>query len=339
MTVVHARHRARRAWRRTRLAPSRPRPWARSRTLLLVVMTMAVTPECGRSAPAAGRARGGAPGRRAAAECDTPHPGWIWCDDFERDRLRSYFEYDDAHGAFTRAEHVGVDGSIAMRARFDVGRVSAGSLHLAFGITPSAYMRPVDAGTARYDDLYWRVYLRLQPGWTGGGGHKLSRALILATPQWGEAAVAPVWSGSGKGRDYLVIDPASGTAPGGGLRSTRYNDNPHLRYLGLAASHSAIFADAAAGAWHCIEAHVRLNDPARQNGVFELWIDGAPEARRDRLDWRGSFTEYGLNALFVENYWNGGAPARQERYIDNVVVSTRRIGCVPGLGSEATGDS
>jgi hypothetical protein len=29
----------------------------------------------------------------------------------------------------------------------------------------------------------------------------------------------------------------------------------------------------------------------------------------------------------VENYWNAGAPRPQDRFLDNVVVSTARIGC------------
>jgi len=32
--------------------------------------------------------------------------------------------------------------------------------------------------------------------------------------------------------------------------------------------------------------------------------------------------------VFFENYWNTGSPAAQERYLDDIVVSTRRIGCL-----------
>jgi hypothetical protein len=41
-----------------------------------------------------------------------------------------------------------------------------------------------------------------------------------------------------------------------------------------------------------------------------------------------SFRDYGINAVYVENYWNDGAPHAQERYFDNFVVSTQRIGCL-----------
>jgi hypothetical protein len=76
-----------------------------------------------------------------------------------------------------------------------------------------------------------------------------------------------------------------------------------------------------------VEAHARLNDPGRSNGVFELWINGAPQARIDGFNWQGSYSEYGINTVFLETYWNEGSPQPQERYFDNFVVSTERIGC------------
>jgi hypothetical protein len=76
-----------------------------------------------------------------------------------------------------------------------------------------------------------------------------------------------------------------------------------------------------------IEAHARLNDPGRANGVFELWISGGLQARLEGLNWQGAYGEYGINTVFLENYWNDGSPQPQERYFDNFVVSTERIGC------------
>jgi hypothetical protein len=41
----------------------------------------------------------------------------------------------------------------------------------------------------------------------------------------------------------------------------------------------------------------------------------------------GSLTEYGINAVYLENYWNEGSPQPQDRYFDNFVIATERIGC------------
>jgi hypothetical protein len=262
-------------------------------------------------------------------ECDAEEPEWIFCDDFETDRLGRYFEYSHPDSSFERADSVGVLGSTGMRAHFRKGQVDAGSLKLAFGKTPAPYLHPVDSGTAVYRDLYWRVYLRNDSTWTGGGGDKLSRAQVLATPRWGQAMGAPVWSagGSAPGSDYLAIDPYSGTDPIGALATTIYNDFPHLRWLGAVRAATPIFDQAHVGRWYCVEAHVRLNDAGQSNGLFELWIDDWLEARHTGLNWVGRFSDYGLNTVFFENFWNAGSPTAQNRYMDNIVVSSRRVGC------------
>lgn len=213
-----------------------------------------------------------------------------------------------------------------MRAHFAQGQVSAGSLHLAFGRTPMAYIRPVDAGTVTYREIYWRIYVRNQDGWTGGGGDKLSRAQSIASSNWSQAMAAHVWSSS-QNSSNLMIDPASGTDTAGVLRTTTYNDFANFRWLGSATGTTPIFDAAHVGRWRCVEAHVRLNDAGQSNGSFDLWVDGAPEASRSGLNWVGSFGSYGINTVYIENYWNSGSPVAQDRFLDNLVVSTSRIGC------------
>ena len=267
--------------------------------------------------------------RPVARECDNRKPEWIFCDDFESGMLDHYFEYSDPDSSFMLADSVGVLGSAGMRIRFRKGQVDAGSLKVAFGRTPTAYMRPVDSGATVYRDIYWRMYVKYDSSWTGGGGDKMSRAQALVSPTWQQAMGAPVWSAGGKqpGANYLAIDPYSGTDAAGTVVTSTYNDFPHLRWLGAVSARTPIFDPAHVGRWYCVEAHVRLNDPGLSNGVFELWTDDWLEAREANLDWVGAFSGYGVNTLFVENYWNAGSPATQSRYVDNLVISTRRIGC------------
>ena len=264
------------------------------------------------------------------SECSVPKTGWIWCDDFEQNRLSSYFEYDSAGGNFVRAAGVGYAGSTGMRAHWNTAQQSAGSLHLAMGQTPDPYFRAVDAGTANYREVYWRMYVRDQAGWTGGGGDKLSRAIVFANSNWSEAAIAHVWSGtsSGPNGNSLVIDPASGTDPSGNLLTTGYNDFTHLTWLGQGQTVTPIFDAAHVGQWYCVEAHAKLNTAGNSDGVFELWINGSLETQRTALNFLGSFSSYGINAVYFENYWNAGSVATQERYFDNIVVSTQRVGCL-----------
>jgi hypothetical protein len=263
-----------------------------------------------------------------ASECAAPGAGWVWCDDFEQNRLASYFEYPNPGNSFARTTGVGVAGSTGMRAHFNAGQVDAGGLHLAIGRTPQSYFRPADAGTANYRELYWRVYVRNQAGWVGGGGDKLSRATVFSSSStMAQAMIAHVWSGKGSAQDYLVLDPASGTDAAGNVITTTYNDFAHLVWLGGLRGTAPLFGAAGVGQWHCVEAHARLNDAGQSNGLFELWVDGAADATRTGLNFLGAYNAYGMNAVYLENYWNAGSPVAQDRFMDNFVVSTQRIGC------------
>jgi hypothetical protein len=63
-------------------------------------------------------------------------------------------------------------------------------------------------------------------------------------------------------------------------------------------------------------------------GENQLWIDGRLAVERKNLDWRGSYDRHGINAVFLETYWNKGSPVTQRRWIDNFVISTKPIGPV-----------
>src|SRR5947209_5886031 len=167
----------------------------------------------------------------AANECATPTPGWIWCDDFEQDRLSRYTFWDHPE-SFQRVAGVGVGGSYGMRARFAAGHVL----------------------------------------------------------------------------------------------TTSYNDGAHFTWLGTAYGRTPLFDASHVGQWYCIEAHVKLNDAGQSNGVFEYWINGALETQKTGLNWLGAFSAYGINTVMFENYNNYGSPVAQDRYIDNIVVSTQRVG-------------
>ena len=263
----------------------------------------------------------------AGPPCAAAKPAWIFCDDFEADRSGKYFEYITRNGSFARTAGVGANGSYGMKASFKAGQVDAGALHLAFGRTPQSYFRPADAGTANYRELWWRFRLKYQAGWIGGSGWKVSRMFSFASPtSWAQSMVGHLAGGNAI-LYKLLIDPVSGTDPSGNLLTTTYNDFAHFRSLGSVKSQTMIFAPANAGRWFCVEAHIKLNTATASDGAFELWIDGQPEASRTGMNWVGSFDTYGLNAVFLENYWNGGSPKEQERYFDDLIVSTQPIGC------------
>lgn len=265
-------------------------------------------------------------------DCASAPAGTIFCDDFESKSPLSgrYFE---SGGNFTPIDGVGRNGTRGMRAIWHAGTVGVGGLKKSFGRTPDSYIGKHAVNPQQdYDEIYWRIDLRMQPGWQGGGAEKLSRATTLVNSRWAQGMIAHIWSaGPGPNSEYLVMDPASGIDTDGNLVTTGYNDFSNLRWLGNKTGKIDLFSTENSGKWFCIEAHVKLNTVGKKNGIFEFWIDDILQNESRNLNWHADWNSnpqhFKINAIFIENYWNSGSPVTQERYMDNFVISTRRIGC------------
>lgn len=265
--------------------------------------------------------------------CKNAPAGTIWCDDFEEDIPfnQKYFEYNNNGGDFIRLANAGRDSSYGMRVKWQAGEVGAGSLSKSFGKTPDTYIGKNAAHPGEtFDEIYWRMDVKSQSGWIGGGPAKLSRAMCLANSNWAQGMMAHLWSG-GTNDWYLGMDPASGIGLDGSLKSTKYNDFNNLRWLGFKAGKTPIYHENNAGKWFCIVGHVKLNTPGQKNGIFEFWINDTLQASSTNLDWHSTWNNnpnnLHINAIFFENYWNDGSPVEQERYMDNLLISTKPIKC------------
>lgn len=266
--------------------------------------------------------------------CAENQAGIIFCDNFEDDAPLEdrYFEYHSRDGSLVREEGVGVNGSAGMRGRFNKGQVDAGAFKKSIGRSEDPYLqRNAAYAEETFTEIYWRIDVRYAADWVGGGADKLTRATMLLDG-WKQGLIAHVWSG-GKAEswNYMVIDPASGIDTTGQVVSTKYNDFQNLRWLGGRRGITDLFSEENRGKWHCVVAHVKLNTPGQSNGIFELWINDELQARRTDLNWHGTYNSdpenFGINAVFFENYWNAGSPVEQERYFDNVVISSKPIHC------------
>jgi hypothetical protein len=252
------------------------------------------------------------------------HPDWIWCDDFENDASleSNYFQVDRADGRFGATTEAAFGGSRALRATFIQGDENAGGVKLSFGRTP---VSPQLLPDENFNEVYWRHYLMVPTGWVGNP-MKVSRAHVFATSGWLQAAVGMVWEDNSSSLG-LGIDPVSGVE-GSTVITTRYNDQLVFKWLGHRSAQTQVYAPANHNRWFCVEAHMKLNTPGQSDGSFTLWIDGTKEAENTGINWRGGYTAYGINAIFLENYMNYGPSRTQSRYVDNFVVSRARIGCV-----------
>jgi len=243
----------------------------------------------------------------------------IWFDDFDSEK-----QYMESHGKRDTGEHYGESGA-SMDAGFNKGDVSGrGNRKLAFADFPGNH--PQIKPNQKFDEIYWRIYVKHERGWEGAPA-KMSRATSIVSPHWQQAMILHVWSGPD---NSITLDPASGVeGQTNRIKTTQYNDFKNLKWLGnRPASKFQITSTEESGYWVPVEAHVKLNTPGKSDGESQLWIDGRLEAERKNLNFRGSYTQHGINAVFLESYWNRGSPKTQGRWYDNFVVSTEPIGPV-----------
>ena len=245
-------------------------------------------------------------------------PATIWYDDFDGPPKR----YAEGKNPLDAAESLGGRGK-SLRCFYRKGSQGTGGRKVFFGDTPT-YTNLAARRGERFDEVYWRIYVKHQDGWRGAPA-KMSRATSLAGPRWSQAMIAHVWSGPG---DSLTLDPVRGV-DGDRVVTRRYNDFSRMKWLGnRPASRFPIHATEESGYWVLVECRAKLNTPGRSDGINQLWIDGRLECERRNLNWRGTYDRHGINAVFLEAYWNQGSPVTQSRWYDHFVISTKPIGPV-----------
>jgi len=245
----------------------------------------------------------------------------IWYDDFSSDK-----EYFGKKGIVDTSVDFGTDGGSADMG-FEKGAVDGrGNRQVAFGGFPAS-SSVVKAGQ-KFDEIYWRIYVKHEHGWKGSP-FKMSRATSIVSGNWQQAMIAHVWHGSDEDNG-ITLDPARGVeGQTDQIKTTKYNDFDNLSWLGnQPVSEFKISSTGESGYWVLVECRAKLNSPGKDDGVNQLWIDGRLETERKNLNFRGSYTEHGINAVFLESYWNGGSVKTQGRWFDNFVISTDPIGPV-----------
>lgn len=248
-------------------------------------------------------------------------PAVIFYDAFdERPEKWPYMEPKAEDAGLSDAQALGRRGK-SMELRYAPGEHGRGGRKVVFGDSPTG--RPHRKGE-RFDVLYWRHYVFHPVGWQGGAPDKMSRAAILTSSRWQQAAILHVWSAG----TPLTLDPATGVR-GSDVVTTRYNDFPNLKWLGNAPKGAFPTHGAEErGRWICVEAMMKLNAPGKKDGEARLWVDGRLDAERKGMDFRGAYEGHGINAVFLEAYWNTMSPVEQSRWYDDFVVSTQPIGPV-----------
>ena len=239
----------------------------------------------------------------------------IWYDDFDEER-----EYFQMSGPLDSLVKYGNDGK-SLQLHYKEKQVRSSQRFVLFGDATS----PNNVRTGeKFDEVYWRVYIKFQYGWQKTSTLKFSRATSLVSQRWRQAMISHIWGTNKDGS--VTLDPVS-LVEGDKVISERYNDFPNFKSLQNIPSSDLKLQDETDW-WICLECRAKLNTPGKADGVNQLWIDGRLAVERYNLNWRGSYTGHGINAVFLESYWLPGSPCEQSRWYDNFVISEKPIGPV-----------
>ncbi len=244
-------------------------------------------------------------------ECDgwaQDHPDWLWCDDFD-DGVPLGDKYPDVGlTGLTVDDADAWSGPMSLHQRYDGGQVDAGWVSFFYGDTLGGDYGPVQ------DEIYLRWYHKFEGGFQPHADHGLPPKMARITsigPGWDKRFGVYYWVEG----DEIVADVS---AP----YSSQANSSGWLP-LERSGFH---FTSENLGRWICHEMHVKANTPGQSDGAYTFWVDGVVVVERTGVDLVGS-TDFHYNNAMLDAYWNGGSPAAQSRYYDNMVVATSRIGC------------
>ncbi len=232
------------------------------------------------------------------------NPEWLWFDDFENltNLGENYQDYSD-HG-FAVSDEDAVSGTKSLRQSYSSGQVDAGWV-----------IRYREEGFPSH--LFMRWYHKFEEGFEGFPP-KMARMRNRSHSSWEKPFGVYCWIEDGR----VVADIKATT-------STQANSSGWLPKLWSDFS----FNDPEnVGRWICFEMEVKLNDRGEQNGVCRIWADDQLIIEKTGLDIRGD-DNLEINEVMLDGYWNGGSPKNQNRYFDNFVISTQRIGPISSSGN------
>jgi hypothetical protein len=187
------------------------------------------------------------------------------------------------------------------------------------------------------DEMYFRYCLRLASDWlqAAEGGKLPGFAATYNKAAWGGRP----WDGDigWSLRGFYGVAPrdagtaSSGPHPAAGKVLTgtyAYHSKADRIYgEGLPWIGGGLAALLTPDRWSCIEQHLKLNTPGREDGVLRVWVDGKQVMGRADLRLRD---RPGIRIEEVwMNFYHGGtqiAPVDLTAYVDQVVIARRYIG-------------
>ncbi|MHA6485029.1 cohesin domain-containing protein [Paenibacillus sp. strain BS8-2] len=248
----------------------------------------------------------------AADECEAIQEAWLFCDDFDEDRLSSYYHH--SHPALLkRTAGTGMEDSTSLDGIFS-GNNGHGNIRLAFGKTPDALVyKPVGDPDEVVREFSWRFYVKNDEAWSVGEDGMFAN-LYAYGPN--NQVLMKVTANLAYGAIYSYVQTANldGNGNPNGLNSQIYvGTGKKILEIG---NHD----------WNLVEFQIKLNDPGQSNGKYQVYINENLVSDLSNMNWIGSYQDYGFNVVEFEQSLDASGVPQQHRYIDNLVLSTEPVG-------------
>jgi hypothetical protein len=241
-----------------------------------------------------------------AASCTDPPANAFFCDGFETD-LAGWTDVQTRSGNMKIQTGVVANGSSALAADLVPGDSGVYASHY-FGDHP---LLGSGAG-ASLDEVYLAGYVRFDSAYLQQGGKVFQIAIFEG---WQAGYPGPnSWAPT-----YILLNvDAGGRAIFGDLHRKTSGDSWREMQPNLAS------VTIAPDRWVHVTFHVKLNTPGSSDGVFEVWIDGQQTVRYTNVNFRDSYTQYGINNVMISSLYSS-PDVPMSLYWDDVVISGEEI--------------
>ena len=94
--------------------------------------------------------------------------------------------------------------------------------------------------------------------------------------------------------------------------------------------------------WDCGEAEIKLNTPEESDAVIHVWVDGNQVLEKTGFKMRAGGGEF-INKILFGGWYSNSAKRENpnpnpavpsSRYVDDVIISTERVGCLPDVADK-----
>lgn len=248
---------------------------------------------------------------------------WVMCEDFEAidDPETQLSQWNVAGDAFGVEGELGDAGDRALRVTLTPNLMFGGWVTLRFGDGPDA--PAIDSPDGHFDEVWVRYSLRTGDDWPGYPIGDVGEVIAMNGANWGIAADLNLRAEAPMRLHPLVWSCVFG----GNLACDGNNDwAGTLQNIWGQEGDTVLFDDNSAGVQRCVVAHMRLNTVGQSDGEVDVVVDGVQEIAGSGLDLRGTWDDYGINAVRFTNYTN--PPAQPlDFWVDDVVVATEALQC------------